>query len=183
LTWLPEKAYLVRSTGIIPRISGENIERKVSRIVYKDDLLVSALAALCIFDEADPEDELIKFNSSQWRVSGKDIDDLNGRKGVMGIAVANTGDNVDLQLGNRLLQVEGADPNDAENDGDYTLNGVDAILQDPGLLALPDLLMVRRLGQRSIGTTCILLSPFGVPDSKDSFHKIYLLERRGLPGG
>jgi hypothetical protein len=133
LAWLPEKAYLIRSTGIIPRVSGDNIERKVSCIVYKDDLLVSALAALCIFDGADPEDELIKFNSSQWRVSGKDIDDTTDQNGVMGIAVANTGDNLDLQLGVRLDQVEGADPNDAENDGDYTCSGVNAIMQDSGL--------------------------------------------------
>ena len=133
LTWLPERTYLIRSTGVIPRISGDNIERKVSCIVYKNDLLVSALAALCIFDGADLEDELINFNSSQWRVSGKDIDDATGKSGVMGIAVANTGDNLDLQLDKRVDQVEGTDPNDSESDGDYTLSGIDAILQDPGL--------------------------------------------------
>ena len=133
LTWLPEKSYLIRSTGVIPRISGDNIERKVSCIVYKDDLLVSALAALCIFDEADPENELNNFNSSQWRVSGKDIDDPTGRKGVNGIAVANTGDNLDLQLDKRVDQVEGADLNDTEGDGDYTCNGIAAILEDPSL--------------------------------------------------
>lgn len=133
ISWLPERTYLIRSTGVIPRISGDNIERKVSCIVYKDDLLVSALAALCIFDGADLEDELINFNSTQWRVSGKDIDDKTDQDGVMGIAVANTGDNVDVQLDKRIDQVEGADPNDSESDGDYTLTGIDAILQDPGL--------------------------------------------------
>jgi len=30
-------------------------------------------AALNIFDDGDPEDELIKFNSAVWTISGKDI--------------------------------------------------------------------------------------------------------------
>ena len=122
---LPDKGYLVESTGIIPRLSGKDIKRRVSCIVDNMDELPIP-AALSILDDADVEIELDKFASNSWTIDGEDMDDWMGR-GLYGIAVANTEDDVELQLGARLDAVTGAD--DAGTD----LVGIDAILEDPDL--------------------------------------------------
>ena len=120
MPWLPANSYLVRSEGILPqKTSG------VSCLVRRlPGLLIPA--ALAILDSADPEIELDKFQSAQWTVNGRDMDDPFGG-GLPGIAVANFGDDIVGQLGNRLDQVTGADEL-----GNATV-GVDAILEDDTL--------------------------------------------------
>jgi len=121
--WLPENSYIIRSTGIIPRDNSDDIEHRVSCLAGKlKELPIPA--ALGILDEADIEDELIKFSSSQWTIDGSDLDGLGG---LPGIAVANTGDDLPTQLGSRLDQVTGSD----EWGGYY--EGADAILEDLSL--------------------------------------------------
>gem|GEM_PF-2558059 len=121
--WLPENSYIIRSTGIIPRDNSDDIEHRVSCLAGKlKELPIPA--ALGILDDADPEDEVVKFQSNQWTIDGRDMDALGG---VPGIAVANTGDDLPTQLGSRLDQVTGSD----EWGGYY--EGADAILEDLSL--------------------------------------------------
>ena len=124
--WLPANAYLIASTGTIPRISEEDIEHKVSCVAHKLDKLPIP-GALSILDDADPEIELDKFQSAVWTIDGQDMDAPGG---LPGIAVANEnpgGDDIDEQLGNRIDQVTGSD----EGGGSY--QGTDAILRDSSL--------------------------------------------------
>lgn len=121
--WLPADSYLIETMGSIPKSNIADIERRVMCIAGKLEGL-SIPAALSIFDDADPEIELDNFNSSQWTIDGTDMDDPFG-SGVMGLAVANTGDNLPVQLGVRIDQVTGAD----EWGNSYT--GAAAILEDP----------------------------------------------------
>ncbi len=154
ITWLPENSYLIRSQGMISQISGDKTGVKVSCIVTKkDEGLLSVPAALCIYDEPDADDELSQFASAQWAISGIDIDDASGATGVKGVAISNTGDAVDIQMGIRIDQVAGEDMDpttvsevvwvDADHDGircfhdEYiyvpTYQGESAILEDPTL--------------------------------------------------
>jgi hypothetical protein len=61
--------------------------------------------------------------------------------------------------------------------------GIELDKRNPTLQKHPRARHVMPLRHRSYVIFGSLLSLFGVPDSKDSFHKIYLLERRGLPEG
>ena len=124
-SWLPENAYLVESKGIIPRSNSEDKWHRVSCIVRKLDG-IPIPAALSILDAEDPEDELSKFQSAAWTVDGRDLGAPFGA-GLPGIAVANLGDDLPGQLGNRLDQVTGSDELGTYNEG------VDAILEDPTL--------------------------------------------------
>jgi len=64
--WLPENSYIIRSTGIIPRDNSDDIEHRVSCLAGKlKELPIPA--ALGILDDADPEDEVVKFQSNQWK--------------------------------------------------------------------------------------------------------------------
>jgi hypothetical protein len=124
---LPPRFFLIKSTGTIKR--SIPIQRRVSAIVS----IVAGIpvpGALTIYDRDDPEDEVNQFNSSQWVISGVDIDDALGVNGIAGVAIANTEDGVtgeEGQFGIRLDQVEGIDGNDVYGAGDL------AILQDPDL--------------------------------------------------
>lgn len=121
--WLPANSYLMRSMGIIPRPNSKDIEQRVSCIVARLDG-IPIPASLGIMDEADPEDELLKFNSSGWTIDGRDLDGLGG---LPGIAVANAGDDLATQLGSRLDQVTGSD-----EFGNF-YQGADAISEDLSL--------------------------------------------------
>ncbi|MFC1718437.1 hypothetical protein ACFL6S_32575 [Candidatus Poribacteria bacterium] len=124
---LPPRFFLIKSTGTINR--GIPIQHTISAIVS----IVAGLpvpGALSIYDDTDSEDELMQFQSSQWVVSGVDIDDPSGLTGVAGVAIANEGDGVtgeEGQFGSRLDQVEGVDGNGVQVAGDS------AILEDPAL--------------------------------------------------
>ena len=80
--------------------------------------MLSVPAALCIYDDPDAEDELSQFESSQWKISGVDIDDESGTTGVMGVAVSND-DPVGTQMGTRIDQVVGEDSDSGTGSG-YT---------------------------------------------------------------
>lgn len=129
---LPPRFFLIRSTGIIKRTIP--IKHSVSAIVSRMSGVL-APGALSIYDSSDPEDELVQFQSSQWVISGIDIDDPFGQTGVAGIAIANTGDNVkedggqlDLPgLPTRIDQVSGIDA-----DGNL-VQGADAIIEDENM--------------------------------------------------
>ena len=121
MPFLPTNSYLVKSKATMPRIRSASIKRGVSCIVSKLDP-IEILAAVSIFDYADLEPELVKFESNQWTIDGRDMDALGG---VMGIAVANESDDLGNQVGNRLDQVTGS------NEYNDYLEGVDAILEDP----------------------------------------------------
>lgn len=123
--WLPSNSYLVESTGITSKGNSDDNWQGVSCLVRKLAGL-PVPAALAILDDADPEDELSKFNSSQWTIDGRDMDNPFGA-GLPGIAVANTGDNIPAQLGARLDQVTGSD-----EFGTY-LEGANAILENSSL--------------------------------------------------
>ncbi|MFC1715787.1 hypothetical protein ACFL6S_19115 [Candidatus Poribacteria bacterium] len=124
---LPPRFFLIKSTGTIKR--SIPIKRSVSAIVS----IIGGIpvpGALSIYDDTDLEDELIQFESSQWVVSGVDIDDPLGKTGVAGVAIANTGDGVtgeEGQFGQRLDQVEGVDGNNIQSVGDSS------IIEDPTL--------------------------------------------------
>ena len=121
--WLPANSYLIRSLGIIEREDGDDIEHSVSCLAGRLDGLPIP-ASLGILDTADPEDELLSFQSSAWTINGSDMDGLGG---LPGIAVANTADDLPSQLGSRLDQVTGSD----EWGNPY--QGADAILEDLSL--------------------------------------------------
>ncbi|MFC1714484.1 hypothetical protein ACFL6S_12520 [Candidatus Poribacteria bacterium] len=106
---LPPRFFLIKSEGLIKRTIP--ISRRVSAIV---SIIpgVPAPGALNIFDVADGDDELLQFQSSQWVVSGVDMDGL--QPAVPGITVSNRGDDIVGQLDlpglpTRIDQVEGAD--------------------------------------------------------------------------
>lgn len=128
---LPPKYFLIKSTGTIKRTIP--IKHSVSAIVSMIEG-VPAPGALVIYDDADPENELEQFQSSQWVISGIDIDG-DGTTGVAGITIANTGDNIkeaggqlDLPgLPSRIDQVSGIDA-----DGNV-VSGGDAIFENEDL--------------------------------------------------
>ncbi len=123
--WLPQDSYLIASTGTIPRMSEEDIEHKVSCVASKLKKLPIP-GALSILDDADPEIELLKFESAVWTVDGQDMDAVGG---LPGIAVANNADSptVEEQLGTKIDSITGSD-----EDGNF-YQGNDAILLDPSL--------------------------------------------------
>jgi len=123
--WLPSNSYLVESTGITSQSNSDDNSQGVSCLVRKLAGL-PVPAALAIMDDADEEDELSKFNSAQWTIDGRDVDDPFGA-GLPGIAVANLGDNIPAQLGVRLDQVTGSD------EFGTPLVGADAVLEDSSL--------------------------------------------------
>jgi hypothetical protein len=123
--WLPANSYLIRSAGIIPQNNSDDIEHHLSCIAARLDG-VPIPAALGIMDDADIEDELLKFDSSSWTISGRDA---SGPGGLPGIAVANDGDDLPGQLKPaRLDQVTGYD-----EDTGMPTEGTDAIIEDPSL--------------------------------------------------
>jgi hypothetical protein len=124
-SWLPAEAYLIASTGTIPRMSEDDIVHKVSCVARKLKKLPIP-GALSILDDADDEEELAKFESAVWTIDGQDMDAAGG---LPGIAVANNGDSptVEDQLGVKIDQVTGSD----EDDNFY--QGAAAILLDPSL--------------------------------------------------
>jgi hypothetical protein len=105
---------MVESAGVIQRAIPTR--SRVAAIVTKPVKTMEIPAALNFFDGADPEDEIIQFDSNQWVVSGVDIDDPLGTDGVRAIAVANNGDNIHNQLGKRCVNLES---------GAYTLEYTD----------------------------------------------------------
>jgi hypothetical protein len=121
--WLPANSYLIRSAGIIPRSNGEDIEHRVSCVMVRLDGLPIP-AALGVMDDADPEDELLDFDASEWRINGRDRDGLGG---VPGIAAANTGDDLVGQLGVGVDLVTGSD------EWNNYYQGADAISEDSSL--------------------------------------------------
>ncbi len=123
--WLPSNSYLVESTGITSQNSSGGDRQGVACIVRKLAGL-PVPAAMAIMDDWDEEDELSNFNSSQWTIDGRDVDNPFGA-GLPGIAVANLGDDIPGQLGVRLDQVTGSD------EFGTPLVGADAILEDSSL--------------------------------------------------
>jgi hypothetical protein len=101
-------------------------------------------AALAVLDDADIEDEALKFQSAVWTIDGRDHDVTGNviainNQGLPGIAVANDGDDIPHQLDkdptkpNRLDHVMGM--RDMDGDGDLEfVQAHDAILED---LSLP----------------------------------------------
>jgi hypothetical protein len=114
---LPPRYFLIKSTGTIKKTIP--ISHSISAIVCKMRAVIDGPAALCIYDDVDPEDELLQFDSSQWNVSGVNYDDPT--TGVAGVAIANTGDNLNGQLGTRLNNVEGMDGNGTHVVGDLAI--------------------------------------------------------------
>jgi hypothetical protein len=133
----------VESTGYIDRVGENNdIDRRLCCVLAKLDG-IPIPAALAILDEADPEDEALKFQSAVWAIDGRDHD-VGGNlvainnQGLPGVAVANNGDDIPHQLDkfpdkpHRLDQVKGMQDTDGDGDLDY-VEGKDAIIEDLNL--------------------------------------------------
>ena len=124
IVMLPPKFFLIKSTGTIKRTIP--IQRSVSAIVSTAPGL-PAPGALNIFDVKDDADELLQFQSSQWVISGVDID---GGPGVPGITISNMGDNLVGQLDLpgkpiRIDQVEGENSLGIQVNGESAINAYD----------------------------------------------------------
>ena len=141
--WLPERSFYVESTGTIPRDNSEDIERNVSCVVVKLDS-VPVGAAISIFDWGDPTPELMKFQSNQWVVDGRDHNEdaslipIAMNKGVPAVAVANDTDDVVDQMGLKGNSNKYDDQVIGMRDIDgigglEEVNGAVAIIEDPDL--------------------------------------------------
>ena len=170
MPFLPADSYLIKSEATMPRQRRGDIKRKVSCIVSKLKP-ISAPAAVCIFDYADLDLELLKFDSNEWTIDGRDMDALGG---VLGIAVANTSDDLPAQLGNdRLASITGSD----EYNNYY--EGLDAIVEDPKLPKnLDDYLNYFRkiavdISNTSLSGTAVQIVPSELMGTADSMQVLY----------
>jgi len=125
ISGLPLDQYLVQSIGTIPKPDGDEMSHTIRCSLAKLDALPIP-AALSIFDDGDPEDEILNLQMVSWTIDGRDFGDPLGR-GLYGIAVANIGDGVDTQLGTELAQITGAD------EWGNLLEAGGAISEDPDL--------------------------------------------------